>query len=579
MFCQLKSTTGRFLPTTDRLTAVTALSTIIPNCTTMSSFHSPGNGSTTSKRHEHLHVVVIVLGDIGRSPRMQYHSLSLLSAGHTVSLVGYTGEDLIPALMAFVPEDNKKSVAIESEGEELLPPQNDLRMDEEAFASLDSIHIESQHGEDDDDFASAQLNVVRFNVPAPEFLHKLRVVYFLWRIASLAIWLGYALLFKIPYRGKIRQSNGTYSPNKTHQAPNCVLVQNPPALPLLIVARIYCWLIGVITCRKAPGLIIDWHNLGYSMLSDGPFRKVAKVYEQALAPMAHAHLTVTAAMKKFLEGNDFRLPPQKVRVLPDCPPYMFKPRRLSEQHTILRKLHPQFVKACPKSWPTFGQTENQTLMTEFQNGKYLPRRGRPALITSSTSWTPDEDFGILLKALLMLDAAILQEGISLHVMVVVTGKGPEKAQYEIQISKLTLHYVAVTTMWLEPGDYPTFLACADVGVSLHTSTSGLDLPMKVLDLFGCQVPVCAMDFDCLPELVQDNVNSRIFKTSEQLAAQLLELLRPLAANEHKRVPTHSFGKLNDFSEKLQNRQRWHTNWDQNALPILEEASTRARKQQ
>ena len=39
-----------------------------------------------------LHVVVIVLGDVGRSPRMQYHAQSLVKHGHTVSLVGYNGE-------------------------------------------------------------------------------------------------------------------------------------------------------------------------------------------------------------------------------------------------------------------------------------------------------------------------------------------------------------------------------------------------------------------------------------------------------------------------------------------------------
>ena len=34
---------------------------------------------------------VVVLGDIGRSPRMQYHSLSLADAGYEVSLIGYEG--------------------------------------------------------------------------------------------------------------------------------------------------------------------------------------------------------------------------------------------------------------------------------------------------------------------------------------------------------------------------------------------------------------------------------------------------------------------------------------------------------
>lgn len=36
-------------------------------------------------------VVVVVLGDIGRSPRMQYHALSIARKGGLVDLVGYDG--------------------------------------------------------------------------------------------------------------------------------------------------------------------------------------------------------------------------------------------------------------------------------------------------------------------------------------------------------------------------------------------------------------------------------------------------------------------------------------------------------
>lgn len=38
------------------------------------------------------HVVVVVLGDVGRSPRMQYHALSLAKCGFSVTLLGFCSE-------------------------------------------------------------------------------------------------------------------------------------------------------------------------------------------------------------------------------------------------------------------------------------------------------------------------------------------------------------------------------------------------------------------------------------------------------------------------------------------------------
>ena len=50
----------------------------------------PSRYSPVSKE-EPVSVQVLVLGDIGRSPRMQYHALSIARHGGRVDLIGYQG--------------------------------------------------------------------------------------------------------------------------------------------------------------------------------------------------------------------------------------------------------------------------------------------------------------------------------------------------------------------------------------------------------------------------------------------------------------------------------------------------------
>lgn len=45
-----------------------------------------------AEKPEYEHIQILVVGDIGRSPRMQYHALSVAKHGKKVDIVGYKGE-------------------------------------------------------------------------------------------------------------------------------------------------------------------------------------------------------------------------------------------------------------------------------------------------------------------------------------------------------------------------------------------------------------------------------------------------------------------------------------------------------
>ncbi|KAF0881202.1 chitobiosyldiphosphodolichol beta-mannosyltransferase isoform X1 [Crocuta crocuta] len=428
------------------------------------------------------HVIIVVLGDVGRSPRMQYHALSLVKSGFSVTLLGFCNSR---------PYD------------ELL--QNN-----------------------------------RIQIVSLTELRKLAVGPHIFQYGVKVVFQSVHLLWKLMCR----------------EPAAYIFLQNPPGLPAIAV----CWFVGYLCGSK---LIIDWHNYGYSIMGlvHGPRHGLvllAKWYEKLCGRLSHLNLCVTNSMRKDLAQN-WGI---KAVTVYDKPASFFKETPLDLQHRLFMKLGCTYSAFKARSEPLDPDVERSAFTErDARSGVVTHLRGRPALLVSSTSWTEDEDFSILLAALEKFEQLIL-DGESLPSLVcVITGKGPLKEYYTGLIGQKCFQHIQVCTPWLEAEDYPLLLGSADLGVCLHKSSSGLDLPMKVVDMFGCCLPVCAVNFQCLHELVKHEENGLVFEDSEELVAQLQMLFSAFP---------DPAGKLSQFRQNLRESEqlRWDESWKQTVLPLL-----------
>lgn len=326
-----------------------------------------------------------------------------------------------------------------------------------------------------------------------------------------------------------------YALNYVTKPARWLLVQNPPSIPTLLVAIIVCFL-------RNTHLIIDWHNYGWTILagtrgSSHPFVTISKQYEAILGRWAPtASFTVTDAMARQLRNTPYNIL-SPIFALHDRPAAIFQPIPSSAE----RKL---FLDRLPE--------------TKKHADKIVV--GKTRLLVSSTSWTPDEDFSLLLEALCTYSS----ESDVPNILAIITGKGPQKQMYLDRIASLSrqgdLKNVTISTAWLSTADYALLLACADLGVCLHKSSSGVDLPMKVVDMFGAGLPVVGYaKYESWPELVREGTNGRGFATAEDLAKVLEELLADSGAKE---LASLRIGAVEE------GRRRWDEEWDDVAGRLL-----------
>ena len=317
--------------------------------------------------------------------------------------------------------------------------------------------------------------------------------------------------------------------------PRLVIVQNPPQFPTLVVT----W---YALRRRGVRFIIDWHNLGYTLLQLQlgrwhPAVRLARWFERRDARRVEGHLCVSRALAAFLQS---RFGVQDARVLYDRPASAFAP--------VARPEREQF---------------RQALFTR------LGIRGADVgFIVCPTSWTEDEDFDVAIEAVWRLEERIRgweaadQTRRFPELVILVTGDGARRARFERLFAGLPARRIQLRARWLEPEDYPRVVGSADLGLCLHRSSSGLDIPMKVADLFGAGVPVCALDYGaCLAERVRHGDNGLLFSTARQLADVLFDLFETFPANQQM------LDRLRTGARKSA-RPTWEEGWIREAKPLL-----------
>ena len=418
-----------------------------------------------------MRTAVIVLGDLGRSPRMQYHALSLADGGGEVDLVGFEGAPPFPAVLA-----NPR------------------------------IHVHQLA--DRSVSARARGGVGRFVIAS-----MLRAVRQAFRLAG--------VLMRVP-------------------KPDTILVQNPPAVPTLGVA----WLVAKL---RGARLVIDWHNLSHSVAAirlgerHRAVRALARS-ERRWARRAGAHLAVSQAMAAWLQ-REYGV---RATVVYDRPSQAFSRPSPADQAAL---------------W-----------------GRVAPIAGlgvdRIPLAVCPTSWTPDEDFDLLLEALERADRTLaggdkpssrdkpLGLSSSPSLAVLLTGKGPLRETFEARAARRHFKSIAVRTLWLEPADYPVCIGMADLGLCLHQSASGLDLPMKLADFRGPGVPVAAFDYSpVLGEVLTTGKEGVTFRDPGDLAHLLVSIARGSA------VPDSPLGRSRTWLAAHPS-ERWEDHWKATAGSLL-----------
>lgn len=300
-------------------------------------------------------------------------------------------------------------------------------------------------------------------------------------------------------------------------SPSVLVVQTPPSLPTLPIAMLAAKLRGAT-------LVVDWHNLGWTLLAlrfgpGHPLVRLNKWAEIWLSRRAAIHLSVSQALADHLAKHGAANP----HVLHDGP-------------SSVRAFQPGGV--------------------DLPNDRLV--------VVAPMGWTRDDDLPLLASAVELTSLRLEELEAERTLELVVSGTGPLRDEWRVKLEALGNDRVTIQARDVPSEEYPDLLASAHLGLSIHRSASGLDLPMKVVEFLAAGVPVLAMDDGSpLSEIAPPGTGVLTYRTAEELASQLTGMAS---------APTPPVGDLlAHLTDEARNRAStsWEERWRTTLKPLLQ----------
>lgn len=226
------------------------------------------------------------------------------------------------------------------------------------------------------------------------------------------------------------------------------------------------------------------------------FFELIQRFECCVANFADKNIAVTNGMKKWLDINNQK---QNTIVYHDYALAEFHQRTIKEMYEVFNLVFSDKFQEFRERYNPIIIKEADSLIEEKERTLSYAKQ-RPVVGISATSWTSDEDFDLFLLAIIKCEDKIMKLSPSKFakfptVYIFITGRGPLRKIFEEKLKNHILKIFKISTCWLSRENYIKLLGSVDFGISLHTSTSKIDFPMKIIEMLASGLPVLSYDYE------------------------------------------------------------------------------------